>query len=337
MTHIPISAGKDAGRPVASMALEVRGLHTQVRSHRRAFDVLRGIDLAVASGETVGVAGESGSGKSMLALSILGLLPPAVRIASGSILFEGHDLVTAPRTHVRSLLGNRMAVIFQDPMTSLNPLFRVGDQIGEVMRRHRGLSRSASWARAVELLDAVKIPHARERARAYPHELSGGQRQRVAIAMAIANEPALLIADEPTTALDVTVQAEILDLLAELKQRMAMAMVFITHDLGVIRDISDRVLVMYAGRIVEHGPTAAVLSDPQHPYTRRLIACVPQPGQARMPVPIEGLPPALDALPGGCAFHPRCDVAEARCRAHDVFLAGPDDHQAACIKPGSRP
>ncbi|CAN5887046.1 ABC transporter ATP-binding protein [soil metagenome] len=327
----------DTGTPEDAL-LDVRGLTTEVEARGQRFDVLRGIDLTISRGETFGVAGESGSGKTMLALSILGLLPqPQVRVTSGSVTFEGMDLVTAPAKYVRSLLGHRMSAVFQDPLTSLNPLFTVGDQIGEVLRRHGNVSRRAAATRARELLEAVHISQAEQRVRSYPHELSGGQRQRVAIAIAIANEPALLVADEPSTALDVTVQAEILDLLDELQQRMGMSILFITHDLGVVQDICDRLVVMYAGRIVEHASTDRVFASPQHPYTRRLMECVPRLGRHTEPRPIPGMPPPLNDLPQGCTFHPRCDVGEPRCQQQDVHLTGEPEHQAACIKPGARP
>lgn len=318
--------------------LQVRGLATEVLSRGRRFDVVRGVDLSVPRGTTIGIAGESGSGKTMLAMSILSLLPGnSVRIRAGSVLFEGEDLTRASKRHVRSLLGRRLSAVFQDPLTSLDPLHTVGAQLVESLRRHQDISRSAAWRRARALLDAVHIPEAARRVRSYPHELSGGQRQRVAIALAIAHEPALLIADEPTTALDVTVQAEILNLLDELQQRMGMSMLFITHDLGVLGDICDRVAVMYAGRIVEEAGTEALFDAPQHPYTRRLMECVPVLGNRVDPRPIPGMPPPLYALPPGCSFCPRCDVAEPRCSEQDVLLTGPPPHQSACIKPGARP
>jgi oligopeptide/dipeptide ABC transporter ATP-binding protein len=318
--------------------LEVRDLVTEVHARGRRFDVLRGVDLTISAGETVGVAGESGSGKTMLVLSVLGLLPATgVRVRAGSVRFAGADLLQMPGARRRALLGDRLSVVFQDPLTSLNPLFTVGAQVAEVISQHRQVRRSVAEQRARDLLEAVRIPDADRRVHAYPHELSGGQRQRVAIAMAIANEPELLIADEPTTALDVTVQAEILDLMTELQHRIGMAMLFITHDLGVMEEVSDRLAVMYAGRVVEHGATTDVLTAPRHPDTRRLLECVPRLGGRAMPRPITGLPPPLDDLPSGCAFHPRCDVAEPRCAQHDVVLDDASGHPVACVKPGARP
>jgi peptide/nickel transport system permease protein len=316
--------------------LSVRSLNTQVQVDGETFRTVNGVDLDVLPGETVGVAGESGCGKTMLALSILRLLPaPAARIVSGSVVFEGADLVTASAAHLRSVRGRRLSAVFQDPLTSLNPLLTVGEQVREAIRCHQRVGRAAVERRAAELLEAVRLPRARQQLRAYPHELSGGMRQRVGIAIAIANEPALLIADEPTTALDVTVQAEILDLLKELQQRLKMAMILITHDFGVVEDVCDRVVVMYAGRIIEEAPVGLLFDDPRHPYTRRLIECVPRLGQHGLrPEPIAGLPPRLNLLPDGCAFAERCDVVEHRCRRGEIALAGVVGRRSRCVKAG---
>ena len=319
--------------------LTVRGLTTEVKGPDASwFPVVREVDLEIPEGRTLGVAGESGSGKTMLALTILGLLPQSgVRVAAGRVDLDGTDLIRASAKQIRVLLGRRMSAVFQDPLTSLNPLFTVGEQISEAIRRHGDVTRRAASIRAGELLESVHIDNVARRLRAYPHELSGGQRQRAAIAIAIANEPALLIADEPTTALDVTVQADILDLLAELQRRMGMAMLFITHDLGVARDIADRVVVMYAGGIMEEAGTEELAEDPAHPYTRRLMSCAPRLGHRGELRPIPGMPPALDHLPPGCPFADRCDVVTAGCRVDKVELTPVGDRRVACIRPGARP
>jgi oligopeptide/dipeptide ABC transporter ATP-binding protein len=278
--------------------------------------VVRAVDdvsFQVSRGETLGLVGESGSGKSMTALSILRLIQPPGRIAGGSIYFSGRDLLTLSEREIQHVRGAEIALIFQEPMTALNPVFTVGDQIAEAMIVHGKAAGASAWGRAIELLAAVKIPDPERRARDYPHQLSGGMRQRVLIAIALACQPSLLIADEPTTALDVTIQAEILDLLQEMKSRFDLALLLITHDLGVIAGTANRVAVMYAGRIVEEGPVRAVFESPKHPYTRGLLASIPggTPGQ-RLKA-IEGSVPDLMALPPGCAFEPRCPDRVADC------------------------
>ena len=338
MSTLAAAGGASADPTGSGPVLSVRGLVTEVRIQRRWFPVVRDVSFDIERGRTLGVAGESGSGKTMLALSILGLLPQSgVRISSGSVKLEGSELVDAPPARIRALLGQKIAAVFQDPLTSLNPLFTVGDQIAEVIRRHNDIGRRNARARAMQLLDAVRIDRASRRLRSYPHELSGGQRQRVAIAIAIANEPSLLVADEPTTALDVTVQAGILDLLADLQQRMGMAMLFITHDLEVARDISDRVAVMYAGRIVEGAATEELILSPLHPYSRRLINCAPQLGRPGDLAPIPGMPPAVDQIPVGCPFADRCDMVIPACREQHIEVIGIGDRRVACLRPGQRP
>ncbi len=330
-----IHAGR-AGDPL----LAVRGLATHFTVEGEVFRAVDGVDLDVARGEAVGLVGESGSGKTVTAMSVLQLIPdPPGRIVDGSIELEGTDLVTASDLVLRDVRGNRVACVFQDPLTTLNPVLSIGEQIVEMIRRHQDLSRKAARGRARELLEAVHIPKPERRLDEFPHELSGGMRQRVVIAMALANDPELLIADEPTTALDVTVQAEILDLFIELRERLGMALLFITHDFGVISELCDRVVVMYAGKVVEEAPVDRVFEDPRHPYTRRLIDCVPALGQgARELEVIPGLPPALNRLPDGCAFAPRCDVVEEACRRGEIALRPLGDGIAArCIKPGARP
>jgi peptide/nickel transport system permease protein len=320
--------------------LSVRDLRTQFVVDDQVYRAVDGVDLEIAPGEAVGLVGESGSGKTVTAMSILQLIPkPPGEIVGGRIEIDGVDLVQASDKVLRQVRGGRVACVFQDPQTSLNPVLSVGDQITEMIRPHQKMSRKEARHRAKELLESVHIPHAERRLDEYPHELSGGMRQRVVIAMALANDPALLIADEPTTALDVTVQAEILDLLRELRERLGMSLLFITHDFGVVAELCDRVVVMYAGRVVEEAPVKEVFASPAHPYTRRLIDCMPQLGQGRRDLEvIPGLPPALNALPDGCAFAPRCDVVEEACRSGDIPLesVGPD-RWARCIKPGARP
>jgi oligopeptide/dipeptide ABC transporter ATP-binding protein len=264
------------------------------------------VSFEVRAGETLGLVGESGSGKSVTALSIMRLVQPPGRIAGGSIRFKGRDLSALSESEMRKVRGAEIALIFQEPMTALNPVFTVGDQVAEALLVHGRATRRDAGARVVELLAAVRIPDPAARARDYPHQLSGGMRQRVLIAMAIACKPSLVIADEPTTALDVTIQAEILDLLREMKSAYDLSLLLITHDLGVIAETADRVAVMYAGKIVEHGPVRAIFRDPQHPYTRGLLASMPGAAKGQRLQPIDGAVPVLGAFPQGCAFHPRC-------------------------------
>ena len=313
--------------------------HLDVRFRTRAGEarVLDDLGLELHRGETLGLVGESGCGKSMTALAVMGLIPnPPGRVAGGEIVLDGEDLLTLPAARLREIRGNRMAMIFQEPMTSLNPVYSVGEQITETLRLHQGLSRRAALERAAELLRLVHIPAPRERLGEYPHQLSGGMRQRVMIAMALACDPALLIADEPTTALDVTVQAQIFDLLQEIQETTGTAIVLITHDMGVIHELTRRVVVMYAGRKLEEGPTAAILDAPAHPYTRGLIRCVPHleldPGPERpMLAEIPGMVPSLSELGEGCPFAPRCEYAVAHCREAmpPPFPVG-EGHHAAC-------
>jgi oligopeptide/dipeptide ABC transporter ATP-binding protein len=263
------------------------------------------VSFTVGAGETLGLVGESGSGKSVTALSILRLVQPPGRIAAGRIRFKGRDLLALPEAEMRKVRGAEIALIFQEPSTALNPVFTIGDQIAEALLVHGKATKTEARVRAVELLEAVHMPNPGARVRAYPHQLSGGQRQRVLIAMALACRPSLIIADEPTTALDVTIQAQILDLLREMRSSLGLSLLLITHDLGVIAEIADRVAVMYAGRVVEHGPVRDVLRRPQHPYTRGLLAAMPGRSKARLQA-IDGSVPSLEALPPGCAFHPRC-------------------------------
>ena len=276
-----------------------------------------GLSLRLQPRETLALVGESGCGKSMTALSIMGLVPKqAGRIAAGRIVLDGADMVGLPERRLEKLRGNRMAMIFQEPMTSLNPVMTIGDQVAEALLLHRGCSRREAASRALAVLEEVKIPSAAKRFHEYPHQFSGGMRQRVMIAIALACQPALLLADEPTTALDVTIQAQVLGLLADLKDRHGMAMLFITHNLGVVAQIADRVAVMYAGQIVEQGEVGAIFATPRHPYTRALFAAIPRmdlDGQELAAIP--GRVPALDAMPAGCRFAPRCAAVQAGCEA----------------------
>src|SRR5579872_3878789 len=310
--------GEEARLPIA-----VRGLETHFAIGREIYLAVNGVSFAVRPGESLGLVGESGSGKTVTALSIAGLVAtPPGRIVGGEILHHGEDLVGAPLSRLQTIRGGRIAYVFQDPQTTLNPLIPVGEQIAESIRRHQGLGRAEAMRRAIGIMDSVRIADAASRARSYPHELSGGQRQRIGVAMALANDPEVIIADEPTTALDVTTQAQVLTLLNDLRRARGAALVFISHDFGVIAEVCDNVHVMYGGRIVESGKVADVLARPMHPYTQRLLACVPKLGQPnRQILPIEGLPPAANALPAGCAFAPRCDLAESRCRTGAIALA----------------
>ncbi len=317
--------------------LDVSDLQVEFRTRRGVARVLDGIDFSLGAGETLGIVGESGCGKSMTALSIMGLVPqPPGRIAAGSIKLKGEDLLQVGERRMRAVRGNEISMIFQEPMTSLNPVFSVGDQIAETVIEHEGLSRRDAMDRATEMLRAVKIPAPEQRVREYPHQLSGGMRQRVMIAMALACRPQVLIADEPTTALDVTVQAQVFDLLKELQENTGTTIILITHDMGAIAEMADRVAVMYAGRIIESGSVSDILEDPHHPYTRGLISCVPHlvpdpPIQRPTLLEIPGVVPPLTDLGKGCAFEPRCGNRMARCVSEKPsnFEVGPN-HIAGC-------
>ena len=315
--------------------LAIQELQTQFHVGPRIYRAVGGVSLAVKPGECLGLIGESGSGKSVTALSVMGLVssPPGV-ITGGAVRFQGKDLVGARYSELRRMRGDRVAYIFQDPLSTLHPLYRVGDQLVEAIRSHHKVSAKDARARAIELFKDVRIPNAESRIDNYPHEMSGGMRQRVGIAMALANDPDVIIADEPTTALDVTVQAQILSLLDDLRRDRGLAIIFITHDFGVVAQLCDRVAVMYAGRIVEEGPTEAVLERPAHPYTKRLIACVPELGGGRRALAaIPGLPPMVDDLPPGCAFAPRCDKARPNCKTGEIALSGPAPRAVRCLYP----
>jgi oligopeptide transport system ATP-binding protein len=304
-----------------SRLLEVQGLKTQFFTREGVVHAVDGISYSLDTGKTLGIVGESGCGKSVNALSIMRLIPdPPGKIVEGTILFEGKDLITFSEREMQEIRGNQISMIFQDPMTSLNPVLRIGTQITEGIRLHLGLDKKQATERAVELLEAVGMPDARGRLRDYPHQFSGGMRQRVMIAMALSCEPKLLIADEPTTALDVTIQAQILALLERLQDRFGMSILLITHDLGVVAGVSDDVVVMYAGRIVEQADTEELFANPQHPYTQALLASIPRlddAGRHRL-ANIPGLPPDLVEPPPGCAFSPRCRFRK------DCDKAGPE-------------
>ena len=329
-----------ASEPVSpETVLEVRDLRTHFHTPDGVVKAVDGVSFVVRRGETLGIVGESGSGKSVACLSALRLvpMPPAVH-PTGEILFGGRDLLSLSERKLAQLRGNRLAMIFQDPLTALNPYLTVARQLTEVLEVHQGASRAAARQAAVEMLTRVGIPDADHRIDQHPHQFSGGMRQRVMIAMALLCGPEVLFADEPTTALDVTIQAQILELISDLQETLGTAVVLITHDLGVVAGTADRVAVMYAGRIVEEGTTAEVFARPLHPYTRGLLASMPRldtPAQASLPA-IPGLPPDLGHLPGGCPFHPRCDRAGDRCRQEypEVVVASPT-HRAACWEAGA--
>ncbi|EJB06821.1 oligopeptide/dipeptide ABC transporter, ATP-binding protein [Rhizobium leguminosarum bv. trifolii WSM597] len=330
----------------AGPVLDIRGLRTVFRIRGGEITAVNDIDLTIAAGETLALVGESGSGKSVTSLSVMRLLTRNIGvIAAGSIRLTTRsgavrDLVSLDEESMRSIRGDDIGMVFQEPMSSLNPVFTIGDQIAEPIRIHRSANRKAAMDAAVTLLESVGIPDARRRAGQYPHELSGGMRQRATIAMALACDPALLIADEPTTALDVTIQAQILDLLLKLQRERGMAMLFVTHNLGVVAEIAHRVAVMYAGRIVEEGPVGEVFRNPKHPYTMGLLASMPRLGDAsRMKqageklFAIPGMVPSLMNMPSGCAFSPRCKFAIDACRAAIPALEQVNpQHASRCIR-----
>ena len=330
-----------AARPTAPV-LEVRGLSVTFSTETGPVSAVDGVDLTLAPGEIVGIVGESGCGKSVTAMSLAGLLPRSARIA-GSVRLQGKELIGASPAELRAARGREIAYIFQEPMSSLNPVLTVGRQIGEVLQVHEGMSRTSARARAVELLALVGIPSPAQRVSNYPHQLSGGMRQRVMIAMAVACEPKVLVADEPTTALDVTVQAGILDILRGLRDRLGTSILVITHDLGVIADIADRVMVMYAGRVVERAGVDELFARPQHQYTAGLLSAAPTPGRhagTHRLQEIPGLVPVLASQPDACTFADRCPAADNQCASAAPSLATsgdhlglPEDHAVACWHP----
>ena len=320
--------------------LQISDLSTHIQLTKSVVHAVGNVDLSIEPGEALGLVGESGCGKSMTGLSIMGLLPPGGAIVSGSIKLDGRELVGLSDAELRTIRGNDIAMIFQDPLTSLDPTKTIGYQVAEPVRLHKGASKAAARARATEVLGLVGLPRPAERLGDYPHQLSGGMRQRVMIAMALTCEPKLLIADEPTTALDVTIQAQILALLHDLKDRLGMAMLLITHDMGVIAGHADRVQVMYAGRMVEVTSTPNLFQHMRHPYTRALLASIPrlsQDGNRRL-LTIGGLPPDLSRPPAGCRFAPRCDRATDKCHDQEPALTGETaDHLFSCWHPVDGP
>lgn len=319
------------------MLLRVNDLKTYFDTEDGVVKAVDGVSFEIEAGKTLGIVGESGCGKSMTAYSILQLIPqPPGRIESGEIWFEDTDLLTLPDDDLRAIRGNDIAMIFQEPMTSLNPVFTVGEQIAEAVRLHRKADRETAWNRSVELLDMVGIPLPEERAKSYPHELSGGMRQRAMIAMAISCDPRLLIADEPTTALDVTIQAQILDVLRRLQEELGMALILITHDLGVVAEMAHDVLVMYAGQVVEQTDVKTLFSRPRHPYTRGLLTSVPtltmEEGELST---IEGTVPDPTQYPAGCRFAPRCDFAVDACNQPQTLLETDAGHLVRCSEWGN--
>jgi peptide/nickel transport system ATP-binding protein len=316
--------------------LEVDDLRVHFASEDGLVKAVDGISYSVDRGRTLGIVGESGSGKSVSSLTVMGLTRSKRARISGAVRFDGQDLLEASDEDLREIRGDDIAMIFQDPLSSLHPFYKVGDQIAEGVRTHRKVAKSQAYARAVEMLDLVGIPEPRKRASSYPHEFSGGMRQRAMIAMALANDPKLLIADEPTTALDVTVQAQILELIQRLRNDFDAAVVIITHDLGVVAQMADEIAVMYAGRIVEHATAADLFAAPEHPYTWGLLGSIPTLGpevEERL-VPISGRPPSLITLPGGCSFHPRCPYVREAHKRIDPKLEPVEPgsaHRVACL------
>ncbi|MEV0193558.1 ABC transporter ATP-binding protein [Kitasatospora purpeofusca] len=316
MTTVIEKNQKNGRLEVGTPLLEVKDLHVEFHTRDGVAKAVNGVNYSVAAGETLAVLGESGSGKSVTAQTIMGILDmPPGKISQGQILFRGQDMLAMSEENRRQIRGQKIAMIFQDALSSLNPVMTVGAQLGEMFRVHRGASKKEAREKAIELMERVRIPAARQRVGDYPHQFSGGMRQRIMIAMALSMEPDLIIADEPTTALDVTVQAQVMDLLAELQAEYNMGLILITHDLGVVADVADKIAVMYAGRIVETAPVHELYANPAHPYTKGLLRSIPRLDQKGQELyAIKGLPPNLLKVPAGCAFNPRCDVATDLCR-----------------------
>jgi oligopeptide/dipeptide ABC transporter ATP-binding protein len=316
-----------------SQLLEVKNLRTYFFTSSGVLKAVDDVSFDIREGELVSLVGESGCGKSITALSIIRLVPPPGKIVGGEILFKGEDLTKITETRMRQIRGNSIAMIFQDPMTSLNPVYTVGEQIAEVLRLHRKMNKTEAWEAAIEAMREVAIPDPAKRAKDYPHQLSGGMRQRVMIAIALACEPDLLIADEPTTALDVTIQAQILELLNELRQKKRLAVLLITHDLGVVAEVADRVCVMYTGKIVEEAAAEEIFETPRHPYTQGLLRSVPKLSfstQERLQT-IEGMVPNLANLPPGCHFAPRCQFRRVECEQREIPIKRLNGAKVRCV------
>lgn len=314
--------------------LQVKGLKTYFYTEDGVVPAVDGVDFEVAMGETLGIVGESGCGKSVTSLSVMRLIPsPPGKIVEGEIIFKGKNLVALSEEDMRKIRGNDISMIFQEPMTSLNPVYTIGDQISEVLRLHQGMNKEEALKKSVEMLSLVGIPSPEQRVHEYPHQLSGGMRQRVMIAMALACNPELLIADEPTTALDVTIQAQILELMKELKEKLGTAIMLITHDLGVIAEVAENVLVMYAGKVVEYADVKSIFKDPKHPYTKGLLNSIPKLNESREKLDtIEGVVPSPYNMPEGCRFHPRCKEAREICRCKAPELVEYQGHKVRCFK-----
>jgi oligopeptide transport system ATP-binding protein len=328
-----MSAASPGGDSSGGPLLEVRDLHVEFHTRDALIKAVNGVNYSVAAGETLAVLGESGSGKSVTAQAIMGILDmPPGRIPKGEVLYRGQDMLKMSFEERRKLRGRKIAMIFQDALSALNPVYSVGFQLGEMFRMHQGMSRKAAKVKAIELMDRVGIPAAKERVNDFPHQFSGGMRQRIMIAMALALEPDLIIADEPTTALDVTVQAQVMDLLAELQREYNMGLILITHDLGVVADVADKIAVMYAGRIVETAPVHELYKSPAHPYTRGLLESIPRLDQKGQELfAIKGLPPNMAKPPTGCAFHPRCPKVQDICRTDYPTLHQVTDSDGAAL------
>ncbi|MFI2613004.1 ABC transporter ATP-binding protein [Kitasatospora sp. NPDC018619] len=322
MTTVIENNQKNERLEVGTPLLEVKDLHVEFHTRDGIAKAVNGVNYSVAAGETLAVLGESGSGKSVTAQTIMGILDmPPGKVTQGQILYRGQDMLTMSGEERRRIRGRKIAMIFQDALSALNPVLSVGYQLGEMFRVHQGASKKEAKEKAIELMDRVRIPAARQRVDDYPHQFSGGMRQRIMIAMALSLQPDLIIADEPTTALDVTVQAQVMDLLAELQAEYNMGLILITHDLGVVADVADKIAVMYAGRIVETAPVHDLYAKPAHPYTKGLLRSIPRLDQKGQDLyAIKGLPPNLLKVPTGCAFNPRCDVATDLCRTETPAL-----------------
>jgi peptide/nickel transport system ATP-binding protein len=336
---VPSRQAPEAPAATGTHLLEIRGLKTHFATDEGMVHAVDGVDLALDRGETFGIVGESGCGKTVTALSVLKLVPmPPARIVAGQILWQGRDLVPLPPADMQDIRAREIGIVFQEPMTSLNPVYTVGEQIAEVVRRHNSLSRTEALDRAIEMLRIVHIPNPERRVCDYPHQFSGGMRQRVMIAMALSCNPKLLIADEPTTALDVTIQAQILELLAEMQSRFDMAVMLITHAMGVVAETAQRVAVMYAGRVVEEATVERLFAAPRHPYTQGLIRSIPRIDAAGRRARLESIPgvvPSLVDPPPGCRFAPRCRFAEARCmEAMPELREVAPGHKLACVLAG---